>query len=96
MNAGAKWRVDGGPWKNSGQTVNNLSNATHTVEFRAVSGWLTPAAVNVQIVSGANKPAFENVANLDRLPEQGATLIALPMKIGGGSGGPARIVAVLP
>jgi kynurenine formamidase len=49
-----------------------------------------------QIVSGANKPAFENVANLDRLPEQGATLIALPMKIGGGSGGPARIVAVLP
>ena len=49
-----------------------------------------------QIVNGANKPALENVANLDRLPEQGATLIALPMKIGGGSGAPARIVAVLP
>jgi kynurenine formamidase len=49
-----------------------------------------------QIVNGANKPAFENVANLDRLPEQGATVIALPMKIGGGSGGPARIVAILP
>jgi len=49
-----------------------------------------------QIVNGANKPGFENVANLDRLPEFGATMIALPMKIGGGSGGPARIIAVLP
>ncbi len=49
-----------------------------------------------QIINGANKPGFENVANLDRLPAKGATLIALPMKIAGGSGGPARIVALLP
>jgi kynurenine formamidase len=49
-----------------------------------------------QIVNGANKPAFENVANLDHLPEHGATVIALPMKIGDGSGAPARIIAVLP
>lgn len=41
-------------------------------------------------------PIFENVARLDRLPPRGATLIALPMKIGGGSGGPLRIVAALP
>jgi kynurenine formamidase len=44
----------------------------------------------------ANVPAFENVANLDRLPEKGATVIALPMKIKGGSGGPLRIVAFVP
>ncbi len=49
-----------------------------------------------QIVNGANKPAFENLANLDRVPAQGATLVALPMKISGGSGGPARVVAILP
>lgn len=49
-----------------------------------------------QVVNGANKPALENLANLDRLPESGATLIALPMKIGGGSGAPARVVALLP
>ena len=42
-----------------------------------------------------NVPAFENVANLDQLPEQGFTVVALPMKIKGGSGGPVRIVAVL-
>jgi kynurenine formamidase len=41
-------------------------------------------------------PAFENLAALDRLPAVGAVVIALPMKIGGGSGGPLRAVAVLP
>lgn len=44
----------------------------------------------------ANVPAFENVAHLDRLPATGAWVIALPMKIEGGSGGPLRIVARLP
>jgi kynurenine formamidase len=41
-------------------------------------------------------PALENVASLDRLPATGALLIALPMKIGGGSGAPVRVVAVTP
>ena len=40
-------------------------------------------------------PAFENVANLDRLPASGFSVIALPMKIKGGSGGPLRIIAVI-
>jgi kynurenine formamidase len=44
----------------------------------------------------ANIPAFENVANLDKLPAKGFSVIALPMKIKGGSGGPLRIVAVIP
>lgn len=42
-----------------------------------------------------NVPAFENVANLDQLPSKGFQVIALPMKIKGGSGGPLRIIAVL-
>ena len=44
---------------------------------------------------GGNVPIFENVASLDRLPEEGAFVAALPMKIAGGSGGPLRIVARL-
>ena len=44
----------------------------------------------------ANVPAFENVARLGELPETGAWVAALPMKIAGGSGGPLRIVAFLP
>jgi len=43
-----------------------------------------------------NIPGFENIANLDKLPIRGFTIIALPMKIKGGSGGPLRIVAFIP
>jgi kynurenine formamidase len=49
-----------------------------------------------QILMGENIPAFENVAALDRLPATGAFVVALPMKIKGGSGGPLRIVALVP
>jgi kynurenine formamidase len=41
-------------------------------------------------------PAFENLASLDRLPARGALVVALPMKIAGGSGAPLRAVALLP
>jgi kynurenine formamidase len=47
-----------------------------------------------RIANGANVPGFENIAHLDRVPERGAWIIALPMKIAKGSGGPLRIVAV--
>lgn len=39
---------------------------------------------------------LENVANLDELPATGAVVIALPLKLGGGSGAPARVVALVP
>lgn len=49
-----------------------------------------------QVLTGSNVYGLENVANLDTLPPKGATVIALPMKIKGGTGGPTRIVAILP
>src|SRR5438093_5516326 len=49
-----------------------------------------------QTLFAADIPAFENVAHLSAVPPTGAFVIALPMKIRGGSGGPLRIVAVLP
>jgi kynurenine formamidase len=48
-----------------------------------------------RILFDKNIPAFENVAALDQLPPTGAFIVALPMKIKGGSGGPLRIVAWL-
>ena len=48
-----------------------------------------------QILYGQNIPGFENVANLDKLPVKGTFIIALPMKIKGGSGAPLRIVAIV-
>jgi kynurenine formamidase len=47
-----------------------------------------------RILMGQNIAAFENVANLDRLPTKVALVIAMPMKIRGGSGGPLRIIAL--
>ena len=49
-----------------------------------------------RILFDKNIPGFENIANLDQLPVTGAMIIALPMKIKGGSGGPLRIVAFVP
>ena len=46
-----------------------------------------------QILFGRNIPVFENVSNIDKLPSTGFIVIALPMKIKGGSGAPLRIVA---
>lgn len=43
-----------------------------------------------------NIPGYENLTNLDQLPAKGSLIVALPMKIKGGSGGPLRAVAFVP
>ncbi len=47
------------------------------------------------ILLSNNIPAFENLTNLDKLPVKDFQVIALPMKIKGGSGAPLRIIAIL-
>jgi kynurenine formamidase len=49
-----------------------------------------------QVLNKAGIYGLENIANAEKLPVKGATLIALPIKIEAGSGGPARIIALLP
>ena len=49
-----------------------------------------------QIGAAADVPNLENVADLSALPPTGFLLAALPMKIEGGTGAPARIVALIP
>jgi kynurenine formamidase len=49
-----------------------------------------------QVVAAANVPGFENLARLEDLPATGAWIVALPMKIANGSGGPLRAIALLP
>ena len=39
---------------------------------------------------------LENLAHTEYLPESGAFIIAAPIKLEGGSGGPCRVFAVLP
>ncbi len=49
-----------------------------------------------QILAAHDVPGMENLANLELLPPRGAWVVALPMKIRGGSGAPLRIIARLP
>ena len=49
-----------------------------------------------QVAAAANVPGLENLARLEELPERGSWVVALPMKIGGGTGGPLRAVALVP
>ena len=49
-----------------------------------------------RIGAAQNVANLENLTNLSELPPKGAVLLALPMKIEGGSGGPARVVALVP
>jgi kynurenine formamidase len=45
---------------------------------------------------GADLYHLENLANLNALPASGAVLVVAPIKLEGGSGGPARVFAFLP
>ncbi|MDA0205228.1 MAG: cyclase family protein [Acidobacteria bacterium] len=48
-----------------------------------------------QILMGAGVTGLENLVGLDALPARGSWVVALPMKIGAGSGAPARIAALV-
>ena len=58
-------------------------------------GQSTTFETHVALLS-ANVSVFENLANLHDLPLRGFDVIALPMKIAGGTGGPLRIIAIVP
>jgi len=50
--AGARWRVDGGAWHESGDTQYGLTAGEHMLEFNTISGWNKPVDQQVVIVEG--------------------------------------------
>lgn len=80
----AKWLVEN-------RKINAVGIDTASIDF----GQSTTFDSHVALMTN-NIPAFENVANLDKLPVKGFHIMALPMKIKGGSGAPLRIVAFVP
>jgi kynurenine formamidase len=77
-------------WLVSSRKINAIGIDTASIDY----GQSQTFDSHVRLM-GQNVPAFENVANLDQVPAVGTQVIALPMKIKGGSGGPLRIVAFL-
>ena len=48
-----------------------------------------------QLLYAQNIPGFENLTKLEQLPAKGSFIVALPMKIKGGTGAPLRIIACI-
>lgn len=55
-----------------------------------------PPFPNHSIMHGASKYGITSLFNLDALPETGAVLIVLPMKVEDGTGSPVRPIALVP
>ncbi len=78
-------------WLTENREINAVGLDTPSIDYGQSTLFETH-----RILFKENIPAFENVANLDKLPAKGAFVIALPMKIKGGSGAPLRIIATIP
>lgn len=79
----AKWLVEN-------RSIKAIGIDTPSIDFGQSKDFISH-----RIFYESNIPGFENVANLDQLPEKGSWIIALPMKIKGGSGAPLRIAALI-
>lgn len=78
-------------WLVANRSINAIGLDTPSIDFGQSADFRSH-----RILFAADIPAFENLTGLDELPPQGFVVIALPMKIAGGSGGPLRIVAIVP
>ncbi len=79
----AKWLVEN-------RSIKAIGIDTPSIDFGQSKDFISH-----RIFYESNIPGFENVANLDMLPIKGIWIIALPMKIKGGSGAPLRIAALI-
>jgi kynurenine formamidase len=78
-------------WLLEQRSIHALGIDTASIDYGQSSRFETH-----RILFDANIPALENLDALDRLPPTGAFIVALPMKIAGGSGAPLRAIAIVP
>ena len=82
---------DAARWIVSSRPIKAIGIDTASIDFGQ-----STAFESHRTLYARNIPAFENMTSLERLPARGASIIALPMKIKGGSGAPLRAIAILP
>ena len=81
---------DAAAWLVRERQVKAVGIDTASIDY----GQSTKFETHVTLLS-KNVPVFENLSDLRDLPDRGFDVIALPMKIAGGTGGPLRVIAVL-
>jgi len=82
---------DAAAWLATNRTIKAIGIDTASIDYGQSTAFQSHRTLYAQ-----NVPAFENLTALERLPPTGAYIVALPMKIGGGSGAPLRAIAILP
>jgi len=90
VQAGARWQVNGGAWRSSGETANGISVGNPVVAFNTVSGWLSPLARSVTINAGLT--TYDNATYI--LENVAPTVPANPSPANG-AGNMGRINTVL-
>ena len=81
---------DAARWLTSNRSVKAVGLDTPSIDYGQ-----STLFESHRVLFNKNVPAFENLDNLDQLPVKNFTVVALPMKIKGGSGGPLRAIAIL-
>ncbi|WP_223033754.1 cyclase family protein [Hanstruepera marina] len=81
---------DAAQWLVDNRNIKGIGIDTPSIDY-GQSQWFKSHV----ILLSKNIPAFENLTNLNQLPNDGFEIIALPMKIKGGTGAPLRIIALL-
>ena len=83
----ARWVAEESPLQGMGvETVGTDAGAAHSFD---------PNFPCHAYLMGADKYGLTQLQNLDQLPPTGAVVIASPLKIVGGSGSPARVLALV-
>ncbi len=97
--AGARWRLDGGAWTESGVALSDVATGNHTVDFSAGGGWsaATTRTVNVQRgLSSVVEVPFDPLPGLPVIsslrPSSGGLDGGYSVEIEGANFGPSTIV----
>ncbi len=69
--AGARWRMYGGDWQNSGNIVRDLIPGQYNIEFKETAGWVKPEDLHPNIPSG------ETSRQIGRYTEMGYLTVTL-------------------
>jgi kynurenine formamidase len=85
--AGAKWLAE--------SAITGFGVETVGIDAGAAGGFDPPFPLH-NLLLGAGRLGLTQLANLDRLPPTGATLVVSPLKLVGGTGSPSRVFAFVP
>src|SRR5690606_12169506 len=82
---------DAAQWLVDNRKIHGIGIDTPSIDFGQCKDFMAH-----RILAEKDILIFENIANIEHIPSKDFFIIALPMKIQGGSGGPLRIVACVP